>query len=654
MRTFLASLAVGLLAIGCATGGPVAGRTIVIDVADQTKSWSNLSTRGESYYLKAELQNRGSAYTNADLTGYLWYASNSLSTVGVLIPSYTTETSGVWFYLSATNTLGLSTNAEAYFAQIILTNRAATLMYDWRQGQFVTRHGGGITGTGTTPATGIMNWDVISNIGTLPWSGMSATNVAWDNVTGKPSIWPGSATDATARADALLGITNAVYGAQDGPSVAGRVLTIGTNKFSGGTSGSGTSDHAALSNLAWTASGHTGTPARLAGFFEGGAAGYGGFGAGVYLDGSDNIAVSNDIITGAAAGATALQPANTSGWVVASHAGFLTNAWQNPASATNWTWMSDGNEITLTGYTGPNDVVIPDLLDGLPVTGFGTVFSPALAGTAITSISEGLNIASIANNAFRNCTSLTNATLYVSTIAAGAFYGCSALVEVQLPNAKAFPTLVGSSYAFRDCPSLTSAFFEQNAPAETANVFLNSTNVSVYVTSPTATGWGATWNGRPVVRLPVYGSIAYSQITNPPSIPTQASDIGAVSNNPAGIAAAGGLTNAVVKAIATYSTTNPVITLSEGVNAWNWTPATNVTLSPTFSGPGAGWAGSGMLRLVRTNNDNTVTWPTNAVWFVNGTRTTNAPALLNYNRIVVDYFDTMWTLGLVSTNAAAL
>jgi hypothetical protein len=179
-------------------------------------------------------------------------------------------------------------------------------------------------------------------------------------------------------------------------------------------------------------------------------------------------------------------------------------AWQNPASATNWTWTSDGNEITLTGYTGPNDVVVPDMLDGLPVTGFGTVFSPALAGTAITSISEGLNIASIANNAFRNCTSLTNATLYVSTIAAGAFYGCSALVDVQLPNAKAFPTLVGSSYAFRDCPSLTSAFFEQNAPAETANVFLNSTNVSVYITSPTATGWGTTWNGRPVVRLPVY------------------------------------------------------------------------------------------------------------------------------------------------------
>ncbi len=71
--------------------------------------------------------------------------------------------------------------------------------------------------------------------------------------------------------------------------------------------GGGVTDHAALSNLTWAASGHSGTPARLAGFFEGGAAGYSALGAGLYFDGSDSLSVSNDIITGAAAGATALQ-----------------------------------------------------------------------------------------------------------------------------------------------------------------------------------------------------------------------------------------------------------------------------------------------------------------------------------------------------------
>jgi hypothetical protein len=70
----------------------------------------------------------------------------------------------------------------------------------------------------------------------------------------------------------------------------------------------GTTDHTALSNLAWTASGHSGTPARIAGFFEGGSAGYAGFGPGMYLDGDDNIAVSNDVLEGAAAGKTAVQP----------------------------------------------------------------------------------------------------------------------------------------------------------------------------------------------------------------------------------------------------------------------------------------------------------------------------------------------------------
>jgi hypothetical protein len=121
-----------------------------------------------------------------------------------------------------------------------------------------------------------------------------------------------------------------------------------------------------------------------------------------------------------------------------------------------------------------------------------------------------------------------------------------------------------------------------------------------------------------------------------------------------GTGGAAGITNAIASRIVTYDTTNPVITLAEGTNAWYWTPPTNVPLSCTFSGPGAGWAGSGMLRLVRTNNDNSVTWPTNAAWIVNGTRTTNPPTLHVRNAIVVDYFDGMWGLGLLTTNAAVV
>jgi hypothetical protein len=94
------------------------------------------------------------------------------------------------------------------------------------------------------------------------------------------------------------------------------VSSAGTPEFASVTIGGvpvvpGGTDHTALSNLGWTASGHTGTAARLAGFFEGGQAGYAGFGAGMYLDDDDNIAVSNSVITGAAAGAAAVPASDT-------------------------------------------------------------------------------------------------------------------------------------------------------------------------------------------------------------------------------------------------------------------------------------------------------------------------------------------------------
>jgi len=93
-------------------------------------------------------------------------------------------------------------------------------------------------------------------------------------------------------------------------------------------------DHAALSNLTWTASGHSGTPARLAGFFEGGAAGESYLGAGLYFGGSDELSVSNEIIAGAALGASALQPADTNGFEVGSHGAFVTTNQLTDATAT--------------------------------------------------------------------------------------------------------------------------------------------------------------------------------------------------------------------------------------------------------------------------------------------------------------------------------
>ena len=234
----------------------------------------------------------------------------------------------------------------------------------------------------------------------------------------------------------------------------------------------------------------------------------------------------------------------TNGWNAA--ALLAGTAWQNPAAATNWTWTSNGKEITLTGYSGPAAVVIPDMLDGLPVTGFGEIFR---GNQNITSVSGGRFITTIGDYAFSGTslttsnfpqaitignyafakTSLTTANFpqvttignyafgdtqltasdfpQVTTIGKGAFVGTS-LTSVSLPQA----TTIGE-YAFANS-SLTSLYLGQNAPAEAPYVFDLTTNAIVYVTDPTATGWGAMWNGRPVVRMPLFADTLTLKGTN--------------------------------------------------------------------------------------------------------------------------------------------
>lgn len=112
--------------------------------------------------------------------------------------------------------------------------------------------------------------------------------------------------------------------------------------------------HAVLSNLTWTASGHSGTPARLAGFFEGGAAGYSAPGAGLYFDGSDNLTVSNDIISGAALGTTAVQTELDLTALAALAANRVTR-WYDPADSNKWAeWEGMTNIVVYEVATVPS------------------------------------------------------------------------------------------------------------------------------------------------------------------------------------------------------------------------------------------------------------------------------------------------------------
>ena len=315
-------------------------------------------------------------------------------------------------------------------------------------------------------------------------------------------------------------------------------------------------------------------------------------------------------------------------------------AWQNPASAAYWTWTSDGTNATLTGYSGPAAVVIPDTLDNLPVTGFGTIFKTA----AVTSISGGVFVTNILDNSFagntnittisfpsvvhiggstftgafrnctglktiilpkattfernsfRDCTSLMAAVLDSATnIVMFAFEGCTSLTVIKLPS---MVTAVGNS-AFMGCTSLTSVYWGDDAPAEASNVYENGTPATNYVTNPQATGWAATWNGRPVVRMPLYtdelrvkGTNLTDMIaaaTNPiPSwiaaatnpIPSQTAAAIAAAMTPAGIAAAGGIvTNSIPGPGCTYLGTSQAVTLTGATTSYRAEPAGVYTVS---------------------------------------------------------------------------
>jgi hypothetical protein len=226
----------------------------------------------------------------------------------------------------------------------------------------------------------------------------------------------------------------------------------------------GTTDHSVLSNLLWTASGHTGTPARLAGFFEGGAAGYAGFGAGLYLDGSDNITISNAVLIGAAAGATAVQPAAI--------AGMLTNNCVAPSfnnsiyigltngftgwptinmldSANNTTNSIRSSDQAFNFFVGTNEVmeVTTSSLHilggssfvgpGTGLTGTGTTFTAGNALAANYSTSSGIASNLTSGSATTGQVATANGsggTFWSTPAAGGATSGWTNLASVVVTN----------------------------------------------------------------------------------------------------------------------------------------------------------------------------------------------------------------------------
>ncbi len=126
------------------------------------------------------------------------------------------------------------------------------------------------------------------------------------------------------------------------------------------------------------------------------------------------------------------------------------------------TYETNGDEITLTGFTGtPVNVTIPEFVTGIGQEAFyecASLASVTIPGT-VTSIGE---------YSFEFCTGLTNATIGngVTEIGDEIFADCSGLINVNIPDG-----VIVEDEAFAGCYSLISLYFEGNAPGADSTAF---------------------------------------------------------------------------------------------------------------------------------------------------------------------------------------
>jgi len=120
----------------------------------------------------------------------------------------------------------------------------------------------------------------------------------------------------------------------------------------------------------------------------------------------------------------------------------------------NLKYEKDGSGIRITNCdpkpTG--DLIIPDKIDGLPVTSIGSYAFYRCTG--LTSITLPDKVTSINIHAFDGCSGLTSVTIprSITSIADYAFQGCTGLTSVTLPSSI---TSIGR-FAFSGCTGLTS------------------------------------------------------------------------------------------------------------------------------------------------------------------------------------------------------
>ncbi|KRP33955.1 MAG: hypothetical protein ABS34_13360 [Opitutaceae bacterium BACL24 MAG-120322-bin51] len=139
-----------------------------------------------------------------------------------------------------------------------------------------------------------------------------------------------------------------------------------------------------------------------------------------------------------------------------------------------YTVNPDGASVTITDYpeTATGALVIVDTLGGYPVTSIGDF---AFFGcSSLTSVIIPNSVTTIGNSAFFFCIGLTSIIIpdSVTSIGSNAFRDCSSLTSVTIPNSV---TSIGSS-AFDNCTGLTSITIPNSVTSIGINAFYGCTN----------------------------------------------------------------------------------------------------------------------------------------------------------------------------------
>jgi len=256
----------------------------------------------------------------------------------------------------------------------------------------------------------------------------AAAQAAATNAAAQAAAAYAAGTNAAALAAAAYAAgTNAIAEASSVEYLAAAGYAAGTNALAlAQAAGTNTSAAAAQAAQAYAAATNAQAEASAAAFSAALAAAdleY-AFSAATNAQDYAYIAMTNAADAAAQTGALTNETDDIALAALAAHAAY----WPSSATASSWfTFTTNNNEITITGYNigGGTDVVIPDYINGWPVTAIGEFsFSPDYWGMAITSV-VAPRVTTIGRGAFFSCSALTSDSWpQATTIGVDAFNGC--------------------------------------------------------------------------------------------------------------------------------------------------------------------------------------------------------------------------------------